>query len=159
MSEKELSIVLHCSDSAWGNAAEIRRWHVDGNGWDDIGYQYVIGNGRTHPHIGYCSLFDGAVEVGRRMDGDDKWEPWEYGAHVRGHNHHTIGVCMIGKDKFTRRQMVSFAALHDHLSIRFKHRLPVKGHYEFDPSKTCPNLNMDRVRAFLEAGWHLQPAG
>lgn len=157
MGNEDLSVVLHCSDSTWGNAAEIRHWHVDGNGWDDIGYSYVIGNGKTHPDMMYTRLFDGAVEVGRRMDGDDKWEPWEYGAHVKGQNHRTIGICMIGVDRFTQRQYTALAALYSHLCTRFKRRLPIYGHYEMDQRKTCPNQDMNQVRAFLNTWWNLHP--
>jgi len=44
-------IIIHCTDtpSSWGanltpqqQVAEIKRWHVEGNGWKDIGYHYVI---------------------------------------------------------------------------------------------------------------------
>ena len=66
--------ILHCSATPAGrphNAAEIRRWHVDGNGWSDIGYHYVI-------------LIDGTVEAGRPL--------WRKGAHTKGHNN-DIGIC------------------------------------------------------------------
>ena len=40
-------IILHCSDSAWGSAAAIDRWHVE-RGMRRIGYHYVILNGVRH---------------------------------------------------------------------------------------------------------------
>ncbi|MBD3170155.1 MAG: N-acetylmuramoyl-L-alanine amidase, partial [candidate division Zixibacteria bacterium] len=58
-------IVVHCTDSAWGEVEEIRRWHRT-RGFDDIGYHYLICNrfpyyknlkdGRPDP------LFDGKVQ-------------------------------------------------------------------------------------------------
>ena len=48
-------IILHCSATPEGrytSANEIRKWHVNGNGWSDIGYHYVI-------------RIDGTIEKGR----------------------------------------------------------------------------------------------
>ena len=43
------TIVIHCSDSKWGDAEVIRKWHTDpkprGKAWADIGYHAVICNG------------------------------------------------------------------------------------------------------------------
>ena len=38
-------IMLHCSATVEGkdySVDTIRKWHVDGRGWSDIGYHYVI---------------------------------------------------------------------------------------------------------------------
>ncbi len=38
-------IIIHCSATPEGRnftVDEIRDWHVNGNGWSDIGYHYVI---------------------------------------------------------------------------------------------------------------------
>jgi len=70
-------LIIHCADTPPNmdvGAEEIRRWHVEGNGWSDIGYHYVIRR---------CGL----IETGR-----DESTP---GAHVRGHNTGSIGVCMV----------------------------------------------------------------
>ena len=61
-------IVLHCSATPEGkdySVETIRDWHVNGRGWSDIGYHYVI-------------RLDGSVELGRPID--------KIGAHVKGHN-------------------------------------------------------------------------
>ena len=71
-------IILHCSytppDMDIG-VEDIRRWHVDYNKWRDIGYHYVVRR-------------DGTVETGRPIA--------QAGAHVAGHNHDSIGICMVG---------------------------------------------------------------
>ena len=71
-------LVIHCSDTPAGrdiSAQDIRQWHVEGNGWRDIGYHYVI-------------RVDGTLEKGRPDN--------EPGAHARGHNHNSIGICLVG---------------------------------------------------------------
>lgn len=76
--------VLHCSATKpqWmdtaafaAQVAEIRRWHVEDNGWRDIGYHWLISR-------------RGSVLPGRPED--------EIGAHVMGHNRGTLGICLIG---------------------------------------------------------------
>lgn len=55
-------------------ANEIRQWH-QAKGWQDIGYHYVIRR-------------DGTTEDGCSIE--------EIGAHVRGANHKSIGICLVG---------------------------------------------------------------
>ena len=49
--------------------------HVHVRGWTTVGYNYVI-------------VPDGQLRVGRPL--------WETGAHARGQNQDSIGVCVIG---------------------------------------------------------------
>jgi len=79
------SIYVHCSYTPVSmdiGAAEIKQWHTDpkpaGNGWSDIGYHFVLRRG-------------GAVEKGRLIS--------RPGAHARGHNQHSIGICLVGGKK------------------------------------------------------------
>ena len=53
---------------------EIRKWHQD-RGWRDVGYHWIIRR-------------DGTLEEGRPEG--------TLGAHVRGHNSGTIGICWAG---------------------------------------------------------------
>lgn len=70
-------IVVHCSATKEGKnfkAADIERWHKE-RGFETIGYHYVVD-------------LDGLIERGR---------PIRYqGAHVKGYNSVSIGVCYIG---------------------------------------------------------------
>lgn len=138
------TIVVHCSDSLWGDAAEIDRWHrAPPRNWNGIGYHYVILNGYpsydqlTAGDDGFDHAMDGLVEDGRRIT--------EIGAHVKGHNETSLGICLIGKMHFTCCQLMALQKLvlrlRSELSI-----MRVLGHYELDDGKTCPNLNMDWVR-------------
>lgn len=120
---------------------EIRVWHTkkppDGRGWSDIGYHYVVRR-------------DGTVETGRYENGDSILEGKEIGAHVAGQNSDSLAVCWVGRNKITKVQKT---ALLRHVVYLMKlHGIPVErvyGHYEFDKHKTCPNLEMVKVRKEL----------
>lgn len=140
-------IILHCSDSEWGDVEIIDQWHKK-RGWKEIGYHYVILNGyRTYNE--YIHQFRenvGMIEKGRPDS--------EIGAHVKGMNTHSIGVCMIGVKNFpfmqlhTTFKLLAKLLLIYHLSI--KHLL---GHYETHSGKaqgkTCPNIDMTYVRMWV----------
>ncbi len=119
-------IIIHCSATREGVAVttgQIRRYHVADRGWLDIGYHYVI-------HL------DGSVHTGRPIE--------QAGAHCRGHNRNSIGVCYIGgldgnglpKDTRTGAQRAALRALVARLRRRFP-RATVHGHNEF-AAKACP---------------------
>lgn len=118
-------IIWHCAATREGqevSVEEIRRWHRD-RGWSDIGYHYVI-------------ELDGTVRTGRPLA--------VTGAHVRGQNTGSIGICYVGgldkkgkpKDTRTTAQKKS---LHE-LTAALRQRFPgatVHGHNEF-ANKACP---------------------
>jgi len=131
-------LVIHCSatqDSLNIGFREINSWHRE-RGWlsesgVSCGYHYIIRR-------------DGTVEIGR-PERDE-------GAHVRGHNDDSLGICIIGLNDFDDQQLDE---LYD-MCIRLckKHKLDltddIKGHYEFEGvTKTCPNIDMVKFRAEL----------
>lgn len=76
------TIIIHCAATYPGQdigADTIRRWHMDPNKPDgpysDIGYHGVIRR-------------DGTLESGRPLDTP--------GAHTKGHNAKSIGICLVG---------------------------------------------------------------
>ncbi|RIK70503.1 MAG: hypothetical protein DCC66_04250 [Planctomycetota bacterium] len=79
-------VVVHHSANDKSTPEGMRNWHMNGRGWDELGYHFVIGNG-----IGYG---DGAVYVGAR------WAQQKHGAHCKTpnnfYNDHGIGICLIG---------------------------------------------------------------
>lgn len=125
-------IIIHVSDSEDSldiGVREIRNWHVNGNGWSDIGYHAVIRR-------------DGTLEQGRK----DHIQ----GAHVAGHNRDSLGICWVGRKNMDPRQYETLKAwvrgkMHQY-SVDV---LDVVGHYELDSNKTCPNIDMDWFRADL----------
>lgn len=97
-------VVLHHSATERGGAAAFDKHHRLHNGWDELGYHFVIGNGTDTP--------DGYVEVGPR------WYKQKHGAHCKTPNNyfneHGIGICLVGdftKTRPTRRQLASLRHL------------------------------------------------
>ncbi|HMA78916.1 MAG TPA: N-acetylmuramoyl-L-alanine amidase, partial [Candidatus Paceibacterota bacterium] len=95
----------------------------------------------------YVVTRDGQIEPGRPIVTP--------GAHVRGHNENTIGVCLVGgmtEDKkssesnFTHWQWDALDMLLHQIETTFG-RLDVVGHRDLDPSKDCPCFN---VRAWRD---------
>lgn len=119
-------LVVHCSATRAAQdigATDIRRWHL-GRGWADIGYHYVIRR-------------DGGIETGRPED--------SAGAHVKGFNSTSVGICLVGglntdgkpENNFTPAQFSSLAKLLGQLKRRYP-KAHVRGHRDFSP-----DLNKD----------------
>lgn len=127
---------IHCTDSPNGkrvDISEIKKWHL-ARGFDDVGYHAVI-----QP--------DGEVQVGRGLN--------VVGAHVEGSNTGNIGICLVGKDKFTQAQ---FKALDTWIED-VKRLYPIADHeiychYEFPSAKgkTCPNMKARNLLWFIATG-------
>lgn len=145
-------LVFHCSDSTWGDVKEIRKWHLE-RGWRDIGYNGVVLNGHRDYNTSYNEEEDGLFEEGRSLDFSSYIEGEEIAAHVLGYNSRSIGICLIGKDKFTPKQFqvaLSIARLFQGINPAIQ----IKGHYEMPTAngKSCPNFDMNIFRDLLEFG-------
>ena len=127
------SIIIHCSDSPQGrgdNAAAIDRWHKE------RGFGTVGTDGKVY-HIGYhyVILEDGTIETGRPLVTS--------GAHCKGHNGNSIGICMLGIDSFTEEQYKALAGLVSNLMVEYKiSPKQVRGHSAYSDYKTCPNFSV-----------------
>lgn len=144
-------IVIHCSATPPEmdiGVAEMRQWHK-AKGWNDIGYHGVIRRrGRLEPGRPYAIT----------------------GAHVRGHNTGTVGLCLVGGvSRMGRRaaggKWISGAAEANYtptqwwtlreVVVALRHVHPgawIKGHNDF-ASKACPCFS---VAEWLERG--MEPA-
>jgi N-acetylmuramoyl-L-alanine amidase len=152
-------VVVHCSDSAWGDVRAVREWHTalppKGRGWKDVGYNYVVLNGHRASRKVYAALDDGLIEAGRDLDHDGDVEE-EIGSHAVLFNAHSIGVCLIGPD-FTDVQKASAARLVADVCQRYEldPLKDVKGHRELPHvMKQCPLIDMDEFRNAVEAALH-----
>ena len=117
-------LVVHCSDSEDGKsltALDLHKMHLN-FGWDGIGYHKIINR-------------SGKIENGRP-------EYW-VGAHVKGKNNISLGVCLIGRHKFTKKQFISL----EKVLRKWKFLYPnakVVGHRDTgNTDKTCPNFDVE----------------
>lgn len=125
-------IIIHCSATKEGQdfkAKDIDQWHKQ-RGYNKIGYHYVID-------------LDGTVETGRHEN--------EVGAHCKGYNSNSIGICYIGgldrnlSVKDTRTQAQKDAMWE--LVIKLLSKYPnanVYGHNEFNKGKACPCFDVKK---------------
>lgn len=103
-------IVIHHSATKVGGAERFDRMHTKTNGWDEMGYHFVIGNG--------SDTADGQIEIGGR------WYKQKHGAHCKTpdnyFNDHGIGICLVGDfengGRPTPEQMWSLERLVRYLS-------------------------------------------
>jgi hypothetical protein len=124
-------ILIHHSASPTGSAAMFDRAHRE-RGWNELGYDFVIGNGSL--------TGDGQVEIGPR------WTKQVTGAHagVRDHpefNEFGVGICLVGNFDLGRpsaAQMQSLVSLVRWLMHRYDiPKTRVLGHGMLKPTD-CP---------------------
>ena len=138
-------IVVHCSATREGKdytVNDIDKWHRQ-RGFSKIGYQFVI-------------YRDGSIHTGRSIE--------EIGAHVKGYNSNSIGICYIGgltadgksaKDTRTPQQKKALRELISKLKKQFPNA-KVCGHRDLSPDlnhdgriepsewvKACPCFNAE----------------
>ena len=134
-----VNIIVHCSDSSFGNASLITKWHVVERKFETIAYHFVILNGRISAYKtnGY---FDGHIETGRPLDDDSDMELDEAGAHAFGYNN-SVGICLIGlSGTFTASQLRALTHLINLLRTQFKD-IKVIQHSDVDKKKPhCAGL-------------------
>jgi len=135
-------LIIHCTATRAGwwktrsanqKVQEVRKWHVEGRGWSDIGYHFLIDR-------------DGTIVEGRPLE--------RSGAHTKGHNKGSIAIALFGGhggsendqfgDHFTPEQEVALRDLIDRLQSRFG-ELKVSGHNQY-AAKACP--------CFKAPEWH-----
>lgn len=143
-------IVVHCAATRADPAIDIRdidAWHR-ARGWAGCGYHYVI-------------PLDGSIQGGRALNA--------IGAHTRGHNRVSWGICLIGglddagrpADTFTREQLTSLRMLLTSLH-QIAPQAEILGHRDLSPDvngdgvidrrdwlKECPCFD---VRAWWREG-------
>ena len=120
-------IIIHCTATKEGEevtVADVTAWHIE-RGFRTIGYHYLIS-------------LTGEVWQGRPLE--------ETGAHAKGHNLYSIGICYVGgldnnskpKPKDTRTPLQKKAMLELIKELKQKYpKATIHGHYEF-ANKACP---------------------
>lgn len=137
-------IVVHAAltlPDATVTMADVRGWHTKENGWIDTGYHFFIRR-------------DGTLELGRPL--------WAAGAHVEGHNGHSVGICLAGggvmkggkiawaedtPNNYTPEQLRTLRSVIATLQAVYP-TAAVMGHREFPgvlaSGKRCPAFNVGR---------------
>ena len=123
-------IIVHCSATREGQdvtVETIRKWHVEGRGWSDIGYHF------------YIDIF-GNIQKGRDIA--------KMGAHTKGYNRNSIGVCYAGgveedgktpKDTRLDCQKEALTAVLRTLKAMYPEAV-IHSHNDF-ANKACPSFN------------------
>lgn len=130
MREKTDFIIIHCSATRPEmdiGAYEIDIWHKE-RGFKMIGYQDVIRR-------------NGIVEQGREEN--------EIGAHAKGYNSISVGICMVGgidetgkpENNFTENQFKSLRRLIKFYRALFP-KAAIIGHNQVNHHKACPSFNV-----------------
>lgn len=120
-------LIVHCSATPEGQRLDFeacRQEHIRHRGFRDIGYHFYVTR-------------DGAVQPGRLLE--------QIGAHCKGHNRHSVGICYEGgldargcpKDTRTPQQKAAMQTLLRKLRRLFPRALIV-GHHDLNPQKACP---------------------
>ncbi|AUZ85799.1 N-acetylmuramoyl-L-alanine amidase [Methylophaga nitratireducenticrescens] len=151
------TVIIHCAAIPNGRGdtiEDIDRWHHDRNFkrhsdarlgesvWESKPYTM------KQPHlrsVGYHVVVhaNGGQAIGRCLT--------ETGAHAKNYNATSIGICMMGTDKFSLAQWQSLKSVVQGFQTLFD-ELTIVGHRDVDPHKTCPGFD---VSAWLDGG--MQP--
>jgi len=147
--EKDWSaIIIHHSATTNGNADIFDKWHRQGNYWEGVGYDFVIGNGTDSD--------DGQVEVTFR------WRQQVTGAHCKTPNNwaneNAVGICLVGNFNDTvptARQLQSLAQLVRFLQSRYKiPKSRIYGHNTTPGARStdCPGKRfpMSRLKSMFD---------
>lgn len=135
---KITGIIIHCAatpNGRWHNVQEIDQWHQARDFKREEEFRQRFNSDLLA--IGYHFIIypNGAIATGRHLD--------EIGAHAQGFNSKSIGICLLGTDKFSQEQWES---LRENIALLLRkypgiHR--VVGHRDLpDVKKTCPGFNV-----------------
>ena len=107
-------IIHHSGVNVDQTVEQIRDYHVNHNGWDDIGYHYII-------------YRDGSIHKGR--------EDSVVGAHAKGRNHNSLGICLIGDDEISTEQIGTLIVAIRELRMIYGKNLKLETHHN-----KCPGV-------------------
>ncbi|XAI95635.1 putative N-acetylmuramoyl-L-alanine amidase [Microcystis phage Mae-JY22] len=136
-------IVIHCSDTPDGRpntVEDIDSWHRE-RGFRRLDrWRRVMNSKLTSIGYHFVIYVNGAIVTGRSLE--------EVGAHVQGYNGDSVGVCVIGRGRYS---LVQWAALKSNVNALMKKypEAAVVGHRDLDRRKLCPCFD---VRSWVAAG-------
>ena len=126
-------IIIHHSASPVSTTVEdIDRWHKE-RGWRGIGYHYVC-------------LEDGSIAEGRHIN--------KRGAHTRGHNTDSIGICITGNFQDYHCPKPRFDKLMAFVGEQIKkYKLSWKDvfyHKQFADTACCGHFLIEQLKQYLK---------
>lgn len=142
-------IIWHCSATPNGEpftAADIQRWHKQ-NGWSGIGYHFVIGT-------------KGELWSGREI----KYNYFQSGAHTRGKNSNSLGVCVIGgtdqngkatydpQGRWLSKEQLMTIGVVERFTKALAPQAKHSGHRDW-ARKDCPCFDIDEVLSIIKFRW------
>lgn len=125
-------IVVHCSDTPDGRKTtveDIDGWHRERGFRRQEGWRRKMNPSLTSIGYHFVIYVNGAIVSGRSLD--------EIGAHVQGYNADSVGVCMVGRGRYS---LVQWTALKQNVNALLKKYPDAKvvGHRDLDRGKACP---------------------
>tara|TARA_R110002153_G_C13290455_1_gene494829 strand:- start:1227 stop:1646 length:420 start_codon:yes stop_codon:yes gene_type:complete len=130
-------LIIHCSatpEDRKVTVGDLRKWHVEERGWSDIGYHFFID-------------LEGEIHECRPLE--------RTGAHTKGHNYDSIGICYAGgldsKMQYKDTRNANQKASLEDLLCQLKGLYPksvVYGHNDFS-NKGCPCFNAKEEYNFI----------
>jgi len=138
-------VIVHHSltkDSQTVSWGAIRKYHVKTFGWSGIGY-----------HVGVELIISGDEPYYEALLGR-MWD--RTGAHTRGHNHDSLGICFIGNyDKVPpRKAMLKIGAKVIALWLKLFNLSidDIYSHHNFNIRKSCPGTLFDMEQLKMLVG-------
>ena len=112
-------------------------YHVKGNGWDDIGYNFVVdAGGRIYEGRWARSYDAGEVSTGESLDGQGV-----VGAHAEGDNVGSVGVALLGTFTGRAPTPAAVAALQRLLAWKAdRHGVDPTGSTRWESGRTLPTI-------------------
>jgi len=133
---KEVKLIIIHHSGSLDSFEKIKNFHINKNGWEDIGYHWVIDK-------------NGNLLEGR----NEKF----IGAHCLGQNRNSLGVCLIGNFEFetpTEKQIQILIEFLKKKMNKFNISLEnVFGHRKISEKEgICPGrfLDLEKIRANLK---------
>lgn len=111
--------VIHHTATRDVSIEVIRKYHIEHNGWSDVGYHYLI-------------RANGTIETGRSLA--------KKGAHAVGRNE-MIGIALTGYDIFTEAQLDALKGLLKRLGV-----VEIQAHHSACPGK---GLDLAQIQSDL----------
>lgn len=124
-SQDSIEAIKHLHTANKKTKIKWGKYDTTGKNWSDIGYQIVITK-------------DGKRHYGRPLE--------KAGAHCKGYNKNSIGICLTGDKEFTEAQFEEAAKVASEYLEKFDLEIyNILGHSDLNKNKSCPNYDIKEI--------------